>query len=223
MKSFTIILAIGIIILISVFLVYKMINEKAASDEVEKSLEKAYMEKSLQGKKIAIIIAFRDFKDEEYFIPKNILESAGALIYTISSSLGTALGSSGGEAEIDRLLKDLNVSDYDAVLFIGGSGASKYIDDKDSHRVIEQAVDNNKVLGAICIAPAILAKAGVLKGKKAAVWSSLMDKSAVKILKEEGALYLQDSVVIDGKIITASGPDYSKEFSEKVIEVLKNE
>lgn len=77
-------------------------------------------------------------------------------------------------------------------------------------------------MGAICIAPAILAKAGVLKGKKATVWSSLMDKSAVKILEKSGADYLPDSVVADGKVITATGPLAAKEFAEKIIQTASN-
>jgi len=180
---------------------------------------------NLQGKKIAMIIAFRDFRDEEYFIPKQILEKENAEITTCSSSLGRAIGKLGGEADVNVLIKNIDVENYDAILFIGGSGAAKLIDDENCHRIAREAVENNKVLGAICIAPAILAKAGVLKDKKATVWSSMMDKSAVKILNNSGANYQSDLVVVDGKIITASGPVAAKEFAEKVkeagIEIIK--
>lgn len=171
-------------------------------------------------KKIAMIIAFRDFRDEEYFIPKQTLETAGAEIITISTSFGKAIGKLGGEAEINILLKDLKVADYDAILFIGGPGAANYIEDKVCHKIAGEAVENNKVLGAICIAPVILAKAGVLDGKKATVWSSVMDKSAIKILEENGAIFQKDSVVVDGEIVTGNGPGAAKEFGEKIIETL---
>lgn len=171
-------------------------------------------------KKIAMIIAFRDFRDEEYFIPKQTLEAIGAEIITVSASFGKAIGKLGGEAEINILLKDLKVADYDAILFIGGSGAANYIEDEVCHKIAREAIENNKVLGAICIAPAILAKAGVLDGKKATVWSSVMDKSAVKILEENGAIFQKDSVVVDGKIITGNGPDAAKGFAEKIIEII---
>ena len=176
------------------------------------------MTEKLGKKKIALVIAFRDFRDEEYFIPKQTLESAGAIITTASTSLGKAIGKLGGEAEINVLLEDIKVEDYDAVLFIGGPGAANYIEDETCHRIARETVGANKVLGAICIAPAILAKAGVLEGKKATVWSSAMDKSAVKILKESGAECLVDSVVVDGNIITASGPQAAKEFAQKIID-----
>jgi len=171
--------------------------------------------------KIAMIIAFREFRDEEYFIPKQILESAGAEITTVSTLLGKAIGKLGGEAEVNTLIKDLKVTDYDVILFIGGSGAHKYIDDETCHQIARETVEADKVLGAICIAPGILAKAGVLEGKKATVWSSVMDRSAVKILKNSGATFQSEPVVVDGKIVTASGPVAAKEFAETIINLLK--
>lgn len=167
--------------------------------------------------KIAIIIAFRDFQDEEYFITKQILETAGAKIDTASDSTGAAVGASGGETEVNVLLENLNAADYDAVLFIGGPGAVKFIDNPFCHKIAKDVVSAAKILGAICIAPAILAKSGVLQGKKATVWSSIMDKSAIKILKDSGAIYYSGPVAIDGKIITANGPEAAKDFAENII------
>ncbi len=191
----------------------RTINNKNSFKEVS-------MEKTLANKKIAMIIAFRDFRDEEYFIPKQTLESAGAEVKTISTSLGTAVGKLGGEAKVDLLLKDLNPLDFEAVLFVGGPGAYKYIEDEIAHKVAKETVQSGKLLGAICIAPVILANAGVLEGKKATVWSAPLDKSGVKILKEKGAIYEDSKVVVDGKIITANGPAAAREFAEKIIELL---
>ncbi len=178
------------------------------------------MIKTLENKKIAMIIAFRDFRDEEYFIPKQILQEAGAEIITASSASGTAIGSQGGEANVDILINELKTGDYDAVLFIGGSGASKYIDNENCHRIARESVERNKVLGAICVGPAILAKAGVLSGKKATVWSSPLDKSAVKTLEQGGAIFQSMSLVADGKIVTASGPIAAKSFAETITKLL---
>lgn len=177
----------------------------------------------MQGKilKAAIIIAFKEFRDEEYFIPKEILESKGIKITTASSSMGIAIGKLGGEAFVDIILKDLEVFNYDAVIFAGGPGAIKLLEDKECHRIIEEAFKNNKVLAAICSAPIILAKAGVLKGKKATVWAIAMDKTLIKILNDSGAIYKEDPVVIDGNIITASGPSYAEEFAKKILDALK--
>ena len=175
----------------------------------------------LDGKKAAIIIAFRGFRDEEYFVPKEILEKAGFEIKTASNQKGTAIGADGGEVEVDLLVSEIKTADFDAVIFIGGPGCLVSLDNENSYKVAQETVSQNKILAAICISPAILAKAGVLQGKKATVWSSIMDKSAVKTLEENGAVYQDELVVIDGKIITGNGPDAAKEFGEAIIKTLQ--
>ncbi|MDO8265189.1 MAG: DJ-1/PfpI family protein [Candidatus Parcubacteria bacterium] len=172
--------------------------------------------KLLENKKIAIVIAFRDFRDPEYFIPKMNLENNGAKITTLSSKKGIALGADGGEAFVDEEIQKANPGDFDAVLFIGGAGMVKNLDNDD----FQEFARNAKIIGAICIAPALLAKAGILNGKKATVWSSNMDKSAIKILKENKAIYQEVAVVTDGNIITANGPLAADKFSQAVTEVL---
>jgi len=178
---------------------------------------------NLTGKKIAIIIAYKDFRDEEYFIPKEVLENAGAEIKTASTKKGTAIGADGGEVEIDLLVSEINPADFDAIVFIGGPGALKYLDNEDSYQLAKETISQNKVLAAICISPVILAKAGVISGKKATVWSNPLDKSAIKILENNGAIYQDESVVVDEKIITGNGPAAAEEFGETIIGVLTGE
>lgn len=47
-----------------------------------------------------------------------------------------------------------------------------------------------------------------------------MDKRGVARLKEQGALYKEERVVVDGKIVTANGPDAATEFAEKIVEIV---
>lgn len=178
------------------------------------------MEKFLQGKSIALIIAFRNFRDEEYFIPKDVFSRAGAGVATVSAEKGIAVGVNGGEADVDLILDKLDASDFDALVFVGGEGALKYLDNAKSYEIARKAMEVSKILAAICVAPVILAKAGVLKGKKATVWSSAMDRSAIKILKENGAIYRDEAVASDGRVITANGPAVAKEFAERISGVL---
>ena len=175
----------------------------------------------LTNKKAVIIVAFRGFRDEEYFVPKDILEKAGVEIKTASNQKGPAIGADGGEVEVDLLVSEINSANFDAIVFIGGPGCLLSLDNENSYKVVKETISQNKILAAICISPAILAKAGVLQGKKATVWSSVMDKSAVKTLKENGVIYEDKPVVVDEKIITASGPDAAKEFGEEIIKALQ--
>lgn len=180
------------------------------------------MKKNFEDKKIAIIIAFQDFRDEECFIPQSIFLTEGATVKIISEKRGEAVGVYGGVINVDLTLDELKVSNFDAIIFVGGSGAAKYVEDDKCHCIARKAIFENKILGAICSAPAILARAGVLKNKKATAWSNNMDKSIIKILKKEGAIHQDDSVVCDGKIITANGPQAARQFAQTIIEVLLN-
>ena len=180
-------------------------------------------EKNLKEKSIVMIIAFRDFRDAEYFVPKEILEEAGAEVKTVSNQKGIAIGADGGEVEVDLLINELNPADFDGVVFIGGPGALQYLDNENSYKVAQETVSQNKILASICVSPVILAKAGVLSGKRATVWSSPLDRSPVKILEKNGAIYQDQSVVTDGKIITGNGPAAAKKFGQAIVKALTKE
>ena len=167
-----------------------------------------------------MVIAFRGFQDREYFVSRGVFLEAGFEVAAASSRKGTALGSAGGEERVGLALGELAPADFDAVVFIGGPGAAKFIGDAEAGRIAKEAVRAGKILGAICIAPAILAEAGVLKGKRAVVWSSELDKSAVKMLEAGGASPAAGHVAVDGKIVTANGPPAAEEFAAEIVRLL---
>ena len=171
-------------------------------------------------KKVVMIIAFRDFRDAEYFVPKEVLEKEGIEVKTASNKLGTAIGADGGDAQVDLLVSQINPAEFDAIIFVGGPGALDALDNENSYKVARETVSQNKVLGAICISPLILARAGVLRGKKTTVWTDFT-KSQAKILEKEGAIFEEKEVVIDGKIVTANGPKAAKNFGKAISELLK--
>lgn len=172
-------------------------------------------------KRIAMVIAFRSFRDEEYFIPRDFFEKEGMEVITVSDKLGIAVGGNGGDVEVNILLNELDVNQFDAVVFVGGPGAYRYIEDEEAHKIVREIVESGKLLGAICIAPLILAKAGILKDKKATVWSSILDKNPIKIFKEYGVFYEDKDVVEDKNIITANGPEAAEEFAKVLTNYLK--
>ncbi len=174
------------------------------------------------SKKILFILASKAFRDSEYFITYEILKKAGHQIFVASDikADGIALGADGGEVPINYNLTEVYPGDFDLIVFIGGPGALKHLDNEESYKIALAAVEKGKKLAAICIAPIILAKAGVLKNKKATVWSSEMDKKPVKLLSENGALYINQPVVTDG-IITANGPAAAEEFGKTLKKLLE--
>lgn len=170
-------------------------------------------------KKAVIIIASENFRDEEYFITKEVLEKGGVHVETACDK-SKAVGKYGGEANADILINDLDASDFDAVIFAGGHGAVELLNNELTYSIINKAKGANKILAAICIAPTILAEAGALKGKKATVWSTPLDWSAVNILKENGAEYERQEIVIDGNIITGENAEFAEEFGQAILDRL---
>jgi protease I len=168
-------------------------------------------------KNILFIIAPQDFRDEEYFIPKNIFLENEIIVETISTKKGIAVGVLGGEVEIEKTKEEIILDDFSAIVFVGGKGAIKYLDNEDFYGLAKEAFVKKLIVAAICIAPLIFAKAGLLRGKNATVWSSDMNKSAITILKEEGAIYKKEDVVFDDPFITANGPDSAELFAKTII------
>lgn len=170
-------------------------------------------------KKALFIVAQEGYQDNEYNIPKQILEKANIEITTASKKAGLCKGALGGSTNASIALEDLDVADYDAVVFIGGPGAVIYQHDLQAHLTAQEATTRNKILAAICIAPTILAYAGVLEGKQATVWNN--DKKQARILTDNEAIFVDQDLVVDGRIITANGPPAADKFGKKILELLK--
>jgi len=169
----------------------------------------------LTGKKVVMIIAENNFRDEELLEPRKILEEEGASVTLASTTLRIATGMFGAKAKPDILVSEVKVDEYDAIIFVGGAGASQYWNDSTAHSIAREALQKNKILCAICIAPVTLANAGVLSGKKATVWESERAK-----LEAKGVTYTAKPVEIAGKIITANGPQAAEEFGKSITRAL---
>ncbi len=169
-----------------------------------------------QSKNIIMIIAHHDFRDEELLVPKKIFEQNGFSVTIASTSLKTATGMLGAKVKPQVLINNVNVKNYDAVIFVGGVGSSEYFNNKTAFKIAIEATKEGKVIGATCLAPVILANAGILKGKKATVWPQ--ESSA---LKQMGAIYTGKDVTVDHNIVTANGPSAASLFAHRVLELLK--
>ncbi len=166
-------------------------------------------------KKAALIIAKNLFRDEEYFQPKDILERKGILVSTISSSKGPCTGKLGAKAFAGISLEELNTADFDGIFFIGGPGSTDFFDDPIAHKILNETVRLGKVAGSICAASTTLARSGILKGKKATGFSSTEPD-----IRANGAIWTGNHVEIDGKIITADGPESATSFGELIADTL---
>lgn len=164
-----------------------------------------------------MIIAYIGFRDEEYIEPKKILEENGVEITTASWDLGTATGKFGMHVNVDLKIEDVDPSKYDAIIYIGGPGCKEYWENPTAHRIAKETIANNKILAAICSAPITLAKAGVLKNKRATCY-----KGDIAELKKEGVIYTGNPVEQDGLIITADGPGSATDFGIKILDTMRD-
>jgi len=172
-------------------------------------------------KKVVFFLAQQGFRDEEFFEPWKILEPHCEL-HVASLKKGVCRGKLGGSVEaelgIDELMKKL--AEFDMIVFIGGPGAHAFIENAEVNQLATRAMVQKKRIAAICIAPAILAHAGVLKGRKATVWDD-EKKTWSKFLTTHGSTYVDEPVVADTTLlITANGPQSAKTFGMKLKEVL---
>ncbi len=169
----------------------------------------------LQGKRVVMVIGHRDFRDEELLKPKALLEKAGALVIVASSSLEPAEGMLGANVKPDMLVTEVDSKEYDAVIFVGGPGAKEYWDSNTAHGLSRQAAEQGKVVAAICLAPVTLANAGLLEGRRATVWRTESGR-----LRAQGASYTGADVEVDGRLITANGPEAAERFGAAIAKAL---
>lgn len=167
-------------------------------------------------KKVVMVIAHEGFRDEEFLQPKEILEKGGIEVKVASSSMADAEGMLGARVKPDILISDININEFDGIIFVGGRGASEYWDDSIAQKLAKDADSSGKIVAAICIAPVTLANAGILEGKKATVWATEAQQ-----LRNKGAQYTGKKIEKDGNIITANGPIAADEFGQAILEALK--
>ena len=161
--------------------------------------------------KVLVIIAQEGYQDKELEGTRKGLLSAGFDIVLASREAGDCRGKFGGKEKAALALRDVEVGDYDRVAFIGGPGAASLASDPDALHLAQETVRAGKPLGAICIAPTILAKARVLENRKATVWDD-GQRTQINMLEDMGVIYTGDTVTVDGLIVTGNGPEAAEEF-----------
>ena len=172
-------------------------------------------QKAANGK-ILMVLSFQDFQEDELKVPKEYFRGEGYQVVLASKGGISATAMSGEKVSVDLDLKDVDVKDYSAVVFVGGDGIEllKLYDDPDYLALARASAEGN-VVAAICLGPNILANAGLLQGKKAT-------GADPEYLRSKGAVISYEPVVQDGKIITAGGPGAALQFADSILQALRN-
>lgn len=210
MKKWLVLIVAGVMILSGC-----IVGESLKAAETNKFTEKGV---SMTKGKVLFVIAPENFRDEELLKPKKVLEARGFEVEIASTKTGKAIGMLGAEVEVNKIIYDLSPDDYKAVVLVGGIGARVFFTDEKVQEFFREAYEKGKIIAAICISPVTLAKAGLLKGKNATVWHS-----EAETIKEYGAKYTGNDVEIDGRIVTANGPEAAEKFGEALAKLLEEQ
>ncbi|MDG4476984.1 DJ-1/PfpI family protein [Thiovibrio frasassiensis] len=165
---------------------------------------------------VLMIIAPERFRDEELFLTQAELEKEGHKTVIASLVKGVCPGSLGRAATATLTLAEVKGAAYKAVVFVGGPGSKLYFSNPEALRIAKEFSGQGKVVAAICVAPVILANAGLLAGKQATVFSS-----EIKGIEGKGAHYTGAEVTVDGNLVTADGPKSARLFGQKIAELLQ--
>ena len=170
----------------------------------------------LSGKKIAIIAT--DYVEEpELLVPRDKLREHGAEV-RVYSATGEPIQAAQGDVNpsqkvpVDGSLDQVDVTQLDALVVPGGSVNADHIRmDETAQRIVQQVDEAGKPLAVICHGPWLLVSAGRVKGRRVTSWPSLADD-----LRNAGADWVDEQVVVDGNLITSRKPDDLDAFVEAI-------
>jgi protease I len=173
---------------------------------------------SLNGKKVAILVATEGIEQVELTEPRKALEEAGATVELVSTETGEAQAfnhlDKADTFPIDRVVGDISAEDYDALMLPGGvANPDNLRTDAGAVSFVRAFFDAGKPVAAICHAPWTLVEADVVKGRTLTSWPSLQTD-----LRNAGATWIDEEVHVDQGLVTSRKPDDLPAFNAKMIE-----
>lgn len=174
----------------------------------------------LSGTKVAILVT-NGFEQSELTEPKKALEQAGAQTFIVSPAGKQVRGWKhtdwGDSFPVDIALDDAQPRDYSALLLPGGVMNPDYLRwNERAVAFVKSFVDEKKPIAAICHGPWTLIEAGAVPNRKMTSWPSLRTD-----LRNAGAQWVDQEVVVDGRLVTSRKPDDIPAFNQKMIELFE--
>lgn len=173
----------------------------------------------VKSQKIAVL-ATDGFEQAELTEPVRALRAAGATVTVIAPHGGEIQGMNhdqkGDMTKVELELNQARAQDFDALLLPGGVANPDTLRvDKAAVAFVKDFSDAGKPIAAICHGPWTLIETGAVKGKQMTSWPSLHTD-----LKNAGADWVDQEVVVDGNLVTSRKPDDIPAFNKAFLEVL---
>lgn len=175
------------------------------------------MAKSLQGKRVAILVE-KGFEQVELTEPHTALLDAGAEADVVSPIEGKVRGWNftewGDELPVDVSLEQADPQTYDALVLPGGvMNPDKLRTNEDALKFVRAFFDSGKPVAVICHGAWTLIDAGVVKGRTMTSYPSIATD-----LKNAGAHWVDEEVVVDNGLVSSRNPDDLPAFVAKMVE-----
>lgn len=168
----------------------------------------------LDGKNVLMVIPHTQFRDEEFFEPRKLLEAEGAKVIVASTTARVCYGMHGGTVEAQIAVADAKAEDYAALVLCGGSSVPDFFwKDKKLQELATAMAAAGKIVAAICLSTVVLAKAKLLADREATVYFL---PEAIEELKQGGAKYVSQPLLIHDNIILAEGPSATQQFGQAI-------
>jgi len=164
----------------------------------------------------ALIISADNFEDTELLVPFYRLKEEGIDIDIASMKRGPFKGKHGYEVEAVKTLDEVKSDDYDFLLLPGGRAPEAIRKEGRALDISRHFFKRNKLVAAICHGPQTLISAGLMKGRHATCY-----KSVAQEMKDAGALYEDEEVVIDGNLVTSRQPSDLPAFMKAIMKMIK--
>ena len=163
----------------------------------------------------ALIVSADHFEDSELLFPFYRLQEAGLAVDVASISRGKIRGKHGYEVVVDKALAEVDPQAYELLVLPGGKAPATLRKEAAAIAIAQDFMRSDKPVAAICHGPQILISAGVLVGRRATCYRSVAEE-----LKQAGALYEDQEVVVDGKLVTSRQPADLPAFMREMVMLL---
>lgn len=168
-----------------------------------------------KAKNILIVLPEKDFNETEFSAVLRHIRNNGHRAFIASDAVGLATGRQGMKVKGDVNFLNIHPSNFDALVIIGGSGIKEYWGNTLLHAAVVKFASLRRIIAAICSAPVVLSRAGILNGLQAVCYPD--DR---RELERSGTTYIDEPVVIRKNIITARDSKAADAFALTIIEKL---
>ena len=167
------------------------------------------------ARSMLMVIAHEGFSDEEFKNLSELFTRSGIAVSVASTDTTTATGMAGMTVAPDITFEEVNSEDYDGLVVVGGDGCEALWGNETLHKIVRHFNADKKTIAAMCLAPLVLANAGILKEHTVTAFPTVRDE-----IGKSCARCTDSDIEVSGNIITCSTPRAAAAVADTVLRFL---